>query len=509
MKSLAFSGIALSLGLMVATSSAQNYARQSNSAFQQNQANYRNAAPGSRYRSARTAFRMNLQDASGSEVTDDLPSPSDTKVATPDHQVIGSSPARPVPTAAAPETSSIISSHGHHDVTTQACDGCSAQSHGGNSFIDYGGFGSSSCSAGGSGRLFGGGSLFGKKGCDDCSAGTAFGASTGCGGGWYAGLYGLVLTRSDDYGQTLSYDSANGTTAILRSDRGYNQHFGGAETRLGKYFSNTWAIEGAYWGLYPDVEEFGVQQSNLTGDLRTALGFNNLLYNPGGGPIPVAQVFGDATQTAAAHRLRRSYEVHNAEINFVNTPAIACGNFSYSFLAGARYFKYSDGLTFSTDYVNSIFGDDPANELHYDVDVDNNLVGFQMGSRMDYRIGCKLTVNGGANFGVYNNHITQLQRIRGGNGFAYDVANTEDYNIRSSDDDLAFLGDISLGLGYDVGCNWRVTGGYRLIAASGIANSASQIPRDRDFYIYDSVRNIDSHDSLILHGAYFGVERVW
>ena len=132
-----------------------------------------------------------------------------------------------------------------------------------------------------------------------------------------------------------------------------------------------------------------------------------------------------------------------------------------------------------------------------------------MGSRMNYRIGCGLSVNGGANFGVYNNHVTQLQRIRGGNGFAYDVANNEDYYIESSDDDLAFLGDLSLGLAYDIGCSWRVTGGYRLLAASGIANSTNQIPRDRDFYIYDTVRGIDSHDSLILHGAYFGVEHTW
>lgn len=525
MKLFAFSGIALSLGLLVTTSSAQNYAAQSNTAFQQYQANYRDVAHGSRYRSARTAFRMNLQDASGSEVSDSLPSPSDVKSATPDRQVIGSSPAHPTPAATPSGSTSVLSSHSHHATDAYTGAGCNTCT-GGDGYVNYGSFGSTSCNAGGSCGLFGGGAYgsgsgglglnLGNKigcGCNDVvSRGGAlggFGASNGCGGGWYGAVTGLLMTRQDDYGQNLSYDSANANATILKTDACYDEYWAGAETRLGKYLSNNWAIEGAYWGLYPDIHESSVFQSTLGGDLRTSLGFNQLLYDPGTGAIPVGQVFGDATRTSVVHRLRRSYEVHNAEINFVNAQLANCSRFSYSFLMGARFFKYNDGFTFSTDYANSVFGDDPANELHYDVDVDNNLIGFQMGSRMNYRIGCGLSVNGGANFGVYNNHVTQLQRIRGGNGFAYDVANNEDYYIESSDDDLAFLGDLSLGLAYDIGCSWRVTGGYRLLAASGIANSTNQIPRDRDFYIYDTVRGIDSHDSLILHGAYFGVEHTW
>ena len=499
MKLIAYGGVVLSLSLVATVSFAQNYAPQSNSAFQSYQANYRGAAPGSRYRSARTAFRMNLQDASGSDVAESLPSPSDDQSAAPDRQVIGTSPAN-APTKAAPATSSIITSHPQGTVI------------GGNgSYVNYGALGTSGYETGGLKSWFGHGlgsglglDLGNKIGCGCCNS---------CGCGWYGGVTGLLMTRADDYGQILSYDSAFPSSSVLKTDRGYDEYFAGAEVRLGKYISNNWAIEGAYWGLYPDVQEVNIAQQYLGGDLQTALGFTNLLYDPGTGtgPLPVSQMFGDATQTAAAHRLRRSYQVHNAEINFVNTPVVACSKFSFAFLAGARYFKYNDGFTYSTDYTNEIFGDDPANELHYDIDVDNNLVGFQMGSRMNYRVGCccGLSINGGANFGVYNNHITQLQRIRGGNGYAYDVANNDDYNIESSDDDLAFLGDISLGLAYEVCCNWRITGGYRLTAASGIANSTNQIPRDRDFYNCDAVRAIDSHDSLILHGGYFGVEHTW
>ncbi|MCA9211449.1 MAG: BBP7 family outer membrane beta-barrel protein [Planctomycetales bacterium] len=520
---LAFSGIALSLGMLVGTSFGQSYNAQPNSAYQQYRANYRNVAPGSRYQSARTAFRMNLQDARGSEVNDPLPSPSDIKADAPDQQVIGTSPSHSTPTVAEAVNGGATygTTQGHAGDGYGFSGGCNSGYVDTGSYVNYGSL-SSNCNLGncfgaGSGKLFGGGSglgrgVFGGGNCGDqsCTDGMCGDCDTGCSGNWYGGIYGLIMTRSDDYGVTLSYDSAFPNMPTLRTDDGQDDYFGGFETRIGKCFCNNWSVEGIYWGLYPDIHDCQVQQpSGYVGDLRTGLGFNRLVYDPGTGVVPVSQMFGDATRTAVAHRLRRSYEVHNAEINFVNARFATCGKFSHSFLAGVRYFKYNDGFSFSTDYVNTMFGDDPANELHYSVDVNNHLVGFQFGDRMNYQLGCKTAIIGGANFGVYNNHITHRQRIIGGNGYAYDSATLADYNYRSTDDDLAFLGDISLGVAYNVGCSWRLTGGYRLTAASGIANSSKQIPRDREFYMPNTVQRIHSDDSLVLHGAFFGVEHVW
>lgn len=534
MKLFAFSGIALSLGLFASVSFAQDYSSRANSAYQRTQANSHNV-PGSRYRSARsarserTAFRMNLQEATGSEVDDALPSPSDAAhQAKPDREIIGTSPAKP--------TVSSVVSHGNSHGQSGACQ---SAGYAGHSYVDYGAFGSANCAGqGGSGSGFmsslcsgfglfdrssacdgggncglSGGELLGKHiGCGGWNDGAGFCGALGgfgAGGCWYGGVYGLFLSRDDDYGQSLGYDTATPAIATLATNQGYDDYFGGFEARIGRNLCGAWSLEGAYWGIYPDVEQFNVRRANLGGDLRTTLGYNNLAYNNGALVAPVSQYYGDATRTSQAHRLRRSYEIHNAEINFVNAPCVSCSKFSYSFLAGVRYFKFDDGLTFSSDYGNQVWGDDLANELHYDVEIDNNLIGFQLGNRMNYRLINCLSLNAGANFGVYNNHMSQVQRIRGGNGFAYDVNSGQDYYVQSSDDDLALLGDISVGLAYDVCCNWRLTGGYRVTAASGIANATSQIPRGRDFSYYDRVRHIDSHDTLVLHGAFFGVEHTW
>ena len=57
---------------------------------------------------------------------------------------------------------------------------------------------------------------------------------------------------------------------------------------------------------------------------------------------------------------------------------------------------------------------------------------------------------------------------------------------------------------YAVSCNCRLTLAYRAIALSGVALSVDQIPT-----VYDNgatVGQIDSNESLILHGVQAGAE---
>ncbi len=81
------------------------------------------------------------------------------------------------------------------------------------------------------------------------------------------------------------------------------------------------------------------------------------------------------------------------------------------------------------------------------------------------------------------------------------------FDTDSKKNDVAFLGELDAGLSYQIGSHWRITGGYRVAAFSGIALAPSQIPLD--FTDLASAAYVDDHDSLILHGTYAGVEFTW
>ncbi|MEM8864827.1 MAG: hypothetical protein AAGF31_04705 [Planctomycetota bacterium] len=80
-------------------------------------------------------------------------------------------------------------------------------------------------------------------------------------------------------------------------------------------------------------------------------------------------------------------------------------------LAGVRYFRLDE------TFRNSVFfaapgdpgypGDMPPTDqvIFHDVEVDNDLVGFQLGSSMNCLVGCKWTLFCDTNFGIYGNQI--------------------------------------------------------------------------------------------------------
>ena len=459
MKLFAASGL-MSLGLCAAVSFAQGFGPRTEPLLSEYGRSIQHQVPGRYYEEIRSAYHGRFQedgvDETVSTPDNDLPSPSDV-------------PAQPTPADPNHARGGSITGSGHN----------------------YG----ESCLAG--------------EQCD-WNDGLVYDASccnTGC--GWFGGIYGLLMTRTDDHGETLSYDCTCPVDSILSTDFGMDDYAGGAEARIGKYLNDCWAIEGVYWGIYPDDDEATLLRSSLAGDLLTAIDFTGLVYDNGAALLDVGEFYGNTVTGAQAHRLRRNYEVHNVELNLIRNPYRRTGCIHFELLAGARFLRLNEGFIFSTDFANETFGDDLANELHYGIDVDNNLVGFQLGGRADYYVKSCFSINTGLKFGIYNNYVEQRQQIIGGNGFAYASSTGLDYNIESSDNNVAFLGELSAGASYDFGCNWRLTGGYRAVAACGVATAANQIPRGQDFYIYERVGAIDANDCLVLHGGYFGVEYNW
>lgn len=208
----------------------------------------------------------------------------------------------------------------------------------------------------------------------------------------------------------------------------------------------------------------------------------------------------------------------------------ACGScrpprrFFINGLAGVRFFRtdefWQSAIQFTTvdgtgEPTGGADGNDPSaytgfpvdddNVIFHDVEVDNQLVGFQLGCSMNWLVGCKWNFFCDSNFGVYNNDTEVYQRVfSGGDGTIRFVNGGADAAVRTSRQDVAFLGEARLGAGYQISCNCRLTAAYRLMAVSGVALGVEQVPAS--FNNSQVLNHIDNNDSLVLHGLQSGVE---
>ncbi len=323
---------------------------------------------------------------------------------------------------------------------------------------------------------------------------------------WFGGVYGLVMTRDNENDVWLSYDSAFPDYKLLASRHADMDWAGGFETRVGRYFHcRQYAWELVYWGLFPDVREANACDCGLRGNLRTWIRFDNLVYDPRTGNEPVDDFFNNVER----HRLLRSFQFQNVELNFLNFVwPIEDSCWRYSTALGVRYFRFDEGFQFASDRVDEEFTGDPE-EIAYTIDVVNSLVGAQIGGRVTYQPTSWFNLFADAKIGLYGNHIRHRSSIGGTNGFAVvdnpgGAFDGEVIDVRSSKNDVAFLSEVVLGGNYQLTRTISLTGGYRAVALTGVALSTNQIPLD-NIWTVDSVREIDSNGSLILHGAFAGV----
>jgi hypothetical protein len=359
---------------------------------------------------------------------------------------------------------------------------------------------------------------------NDCYDGGCSGSlPCACGPRWFAGAYGLYMTRDRQNPVWTSYDSNDPYGAVLGSPDAAMDWEAGAEIRFGYIFGNDTMLEFVYWGIFDSVQDAGIAASSLGGGmLNSVIDFADLDYDDGiGGTANVNGWYNDAQ----AHRIRRSFEIHNLELNLLHMPLVgaagcntgcaSCCNtccrrgLSVGWGVGIRYLMIDEGFQFGTSEDNEVFGDSD-DELYYNIDIQNSLVGFQTGGRADYWWTNHFGVFSDVKFGVYNNHITHHSSVSGNRGYA--TANNgpnsgEAFNIHSSKDDVAFVGEWRAGVNWQLTNHWRAVAAYRAVALTGVALPGEQIPAF--FGDYSGVGNIDSNGSMILHGAQLGLECMW
>ncbi len=347
--------------------------------------------------------------------------------------------------------------------------------------------------------------------------GCGYGDSCGYGGfaraGWFGGVNGLIMSRDAENQFAFSYVATPFTEQNqLLNNRDANMGWaGGVEARFGRYFGcGQRAWEFVYWGIYPGLQEYTLTNAGLPGPLDGIHNWDQLsIFDP---TVPGPVDADNWVNNADAHRLRRNYEFHNIELNLINFGAAivnqyeCASRFNSNWGCGVRYFRFDEDLLFSAKEAGSgTTFDDSINQLNYLTQVDNNLFGFQLNGNSTCRLTNRLSMNMGAKLGLYANHINHRAVIGSGGNIA--VVNNGPYdgyqwNISSNKDDVAFLGELNLGLSYQISCRWSATMGYRAVAATGVALAGAQIPNDLRG-INDALL-IVSNGSLILHGAYAG-----
>ncbi|TWT33210.1 BBP7 family outer membrane beta-barrel protein [Blastopirellula retiformator] len=326
---------------------------------------------------------------------------------------------------------------------------------------------------------------------------------------WFAYAGALAMTKDRGNEVWLSNDGGDFSARVMGSEAAAMGWNAGYELRFGRTFAcSNWAWEVDYWAVR-GTNEHTVTNAGLVGALDTPLdtNFQGLSYN--GSNVDAYY------NNAQAHRLQRSYDFYNIELNVFQDPTLytnRCGGgcFQFGALAGLRYFKFREAFSFSTDPSDYNFtGTD--DELHYNIDVDNNLIGAQLGMIMNYNWNC-WNFYAKTKFGAYGNAISQNSVMYGNLGTAYiDNAmspnNGRAYNVSGSKGRVSFLGELDLGAEYQVTKRFSMNIGYRVVGVSGVALATEQIPQN--FEDLGIVASTPSNGDVILHGGYLGGQFVW
>jgi hypothetical protein len=329
--------------------------------------------------------------------------------------------------------------------------------------------------------------------------------------------------------------------------------------------SRMYAWEAAWWGIDDDEQSY-MFEDTIPGAAPRIYGmknFSGLEYDRDGAggayayrpvndyynyglPIPAppgAPAVGDTI--VLAQRVRNNFNAQNLELNVMRFPLMdtcGCGGGSCGYDAcgcnsgcdscgceecysgftsygscGVRYFRTDDDFGYDTETAVFVgpgydqagydgFSYTSGNELFWNIDIENNLIGPQMGWTSNYCYGCKWNFFLNSTFGVFNNHINQYQRVFSGGGgvVRYAGGANQTMEIRNSKDALAFLGELRAGGSYDLTCHCRLVAAYRALALTGVATSAGQFTND--FSSYETNAYIDSNQSMIVHGLQTGVE---
>jgi hypothetical protein len=321
-------------------------------------------------------------------------------------------------------------------------------------------------------------------------------ATSDCDTDWFASFGLLYMGRNNPNRLWTTYESGNNPNQLTNTQDANAHWRGGIEVGLGRVICDScWSWEANYWTL--DTMR-GYESQTHPSTVSTPLDVASIEFAGVNGTV--------LFDNAAEHRLWRSNDVHSFEFNFVRSYLTRdCdGGFSLNGLAGFRYFRFEEDLTFGSLADGGTWGGNGGlDEAYLEEDIENDLFGFQVGFDAQWHTGNRLSFFFAPKFGIYNNHIShRFSAYRGdGTDATPTVASgmTGSYPVESSKDVVSFMAEVDLGIGYDITPRCTLELGYRVVALTGIGLADNQIPH----YVVDipEIADIDANGDLVLHGA--------
>jgi len=336
---------------------------------------------------------------------------------------------------------------------------------------------------------------------DACCEGTL------CCDRWFGSLAGLILGRDNPNPFWTTYESNNNPNQVMNTEDASADWSGGAEVRFGRWFDCGWlasdccnarnGLEVVYFFVSPMDGFYSVRGDQFpAGTVSSTIDLQDPTTPSGN-----VEIGGNDSATyfdgAAEQRIWRQDEVHNIEINFLRQ-RLDGSAVDITWLVGIRYFRFNEGLIYGSVEDGFNFGDNGgANEAYLNIQSTNDLLGPQIGVRMDYQLWNNFGLYATPKMGIFGNRVHTRAHLYSGDGL-------EGYDIYGNACDFSFLAQIDAGVNYAITDNWRVFLGYRLIAVSGITLSDNQFPH----YLAatDELAVPDTNGDLILHGGMAGVE---
>lgn len=343
--------------------------------------------------------------------------------------------------------------------------------------------------------------------------GSPFRTGPGCcdtwrvGGRWDVSVDGMVLRREGTDLQQIwnETDAGQGIPELFEQ---FDYAPGGRVSFIGRYPHVGYRVQGAYEGVekWDAVITYPKQDVDIIGIVPDPASPGDTLEVP----IPATQ----------QRRVNYTSNLHSGEINIIK-----CEDNAFQPYCGVRYIRFADELRIIDDQQatdpltvllpppNQVLTTDMTNLF----DLQNNLMGFQIGVRNDYwqmtrRIGIEAFVNGGLYYNKvkYTNlmNVTQVQRA--GAVVPVDTTNTNDFpgfttvasstNMDTSDlSEIAYSWEANISAVCRINKCWAMRAGYQVLWINGL-RLADEAFLDPDIFLDN-----ETH-SLLFQGWHAGIE---
>jgi hypothetical protein len=204
--------------------------------------------------------------------------------------------------------------------------------------------------------------------------------------------------------------------------------------------------------------------------------------------------------------------LQSGELNFSRQYFSYCHGF-----CGVRYVRFADEINYSMNGIVApplpVDMPPPATTSETDhvhiLDLDNNLIGFQIGSRFDiWKPIDRLTFVGFINGGVYYNHVKRTNLMSDSTTqFTSDDTSTPEIDESRTDvstasnldisepSKVAAIGEASITSVYRLNRCWALRAGYQVLWIDGVSTA-------QDAFLNTGVETRD----LLFHGCHFGIE---